>query len=463
MKNILKFNSFINEATLKGNPAFPGEDPEKSSRAFLNAIVGANKEEAERYVRENAPDLNIMANVAKARRIQAGHERELEELAEEAIRKVYGTFIDDVILDLKITNRPQEEMREKMEPGQPEKKVELEDQEIIDEINKRKVIRTIQQGKGLNIKEIINLPMVADRIKEILGEAPGREYIDLLNRISAAAHYFDMTLTPDQKASMFRQAPPGACDIEVKKLGPEEEKEEKPDPEKILQELQDEGEINPDASEYIDDVQSTIIAKAMEFGLLIHESVKGIYKLITQQLLLELSDRLGLEAAEIVISNTETLFDEIEEQAIGKRLQKILGLVINSNKNVQEKIMDIMSGDPDESQNDVASFLEQLHWLVYGKLSQITPARKCLELFHSILDQTIDPRTNQLKPSNQIGTGMNRSMIDSIIDECLSDMEKEKEYQDWKSKYGGQNPSPEDKGNSGPMWGFDWGGGINLN
>jgi len=463
VKNILKFNSFINEATLKGNPAFPGEDPEKSSRAFLNAIVGANKEEAERYVRENAPDLNIMANVAKARRIQAGHERELEELAEEAIRKVYGTFIDDVILDLKITNRPQEEMREKMEPGQPEKKVELEDQEIIDEINKRKVIRTIQQGKGLNIKEIINLPMVADRIKEILGEAPGREYIDLLNRISAAAHYFDMTLTPDQKASMFRQAPPGACDIEVKKLGPEEEKEEKPDPEKILQELQDEGEINPDASEYIDDVQSTIIAKAMEFGLLIHESVKGIYKLITQQLLLELSDRLGLEAAEIVISNTETLFDEIEEQAIGKRLQKILGLVINSNKNVQEKIMDIMSGDPDESQNDVASFLEQLHWLVYGKLSQITPARKCLELFHSILDQTIDPRTNQLKPSNQIGTGMNRSMIDSIIDECLSDMEKEKEYQDWKSKYGGQNPSPEDKGNSGPMWGFDWGGGINLN
>ena len=238
MKNILKFNSFINEATLKGNPAFPGEDPEKSSRAFLNAIVGANKEEAERYVRENAPDLNIMANVAKARRIQAGHERELEELAEEAIRKVYGTFIDDVILDLKITNRPQEEMREKMEPGQPEKKVELEDQEIIDEINKRKVIRTIQQGKGLNIKEIINLPMVADRIKEILGEAPGREYIDLLNRISAAAHYFDMTLTPDQKASMFRQAPPGACDIEVKKLGPEEEKEEKPDPEKKV-ELED--------------------------------------------------------------------------------------------------------------------------------------------------------------------------------------------------------------------------------
>jgi len=463
VKNILKFNSFINEATLKGNPAFPGEDPEKSSRAFLNAIVGANKEEAERYVSPNAPDLNIMANVAKARRFQAGHERELEELAEEAIRKVYGTFIDDVILDLKITNRPQEEMREKMEPGQSEKKVELEDQEIIDEINKRKVIRTIQQGKGLNIKEIINLPMVADRIKEILGEAPGREYIDLLNRISAAAHYFDMTLTPDQKASMFRQAPPGACDIEVKKLGPEEEKEEKPDPEKILQELQDEGEINPDASEYIDDVQSTIIAKAMEFGLLIHESVKGIYKLITQQLLLELSDRLGLEAAEIVISNTETLFDEIEEQAIGKRLQKILGLVINSNKNVQEKIMDIMSGDPDESQNDVASFLEQLHWLVYGKLSQITPARKCLELFHSILDQTIDPRTNQLKPSNQIGTGMNISMIDSIIDECLSDMEKEKEYQDWKSKYGGQNPSPEDKGNSGPMWGFDWGGGINLN
>jgi hypothetical protein len=58
-----------------------------------------------------------------------------------------------------------------------------------------------------------------------------------------------------------------------------------------------------------------VIARATDFGLLIHESVKGIYKLITQVLLMEVGERLGLEAADLVKSNVETFLDEAEEQA----------------------------------------------------------------------------------------------------------------------------------------------------
>lgn len=468
MKNLKKFDNFLSEATLRGNPAFPGEDPNKSEDAFIDAILSANREEAQRMMRETPSDIsNLMGNVGRANNIQRGHEQELSELAEEVIREVYGTFIDDIILDLKIVNRPVQDLKDKMKECkncQLPNIEELDDQRIIDEINRRKIIRTIQQGKGLNVKEIINLPSVAKRLKEILGEVQGEQYRILANKIAAGAHFYDLTLTPEQKSSMFRNAPPGACDIEISK--PKTEEEQKVDPEEILKDIQEEGEINPEMEEVLEGTESKVIARAMDFGLLIHESVKGIYKLITQALLMQVSDSLGLDAAEIVKANTETLFDEIEEQSIGKVLQRILGLVINSNSKVEEIIAEINSSDDFEaSASETAAFMEQLHWLVYGKLSQVQPAKKCLEIFNGILKQVIDPTTKKLKTLDQISNIMDRSMIDPIINECLEDMEAEKKYQEHIAKYGkdsgkGSAPNPpEDKGKFG---GFNFGGfGLN--
>jgi hypothetical protein len=463
MRNIKKFNSFINEASLRGNTGFPGEDPSKSEDSLINAILAANAEEAERLILNNQSDItNLQGNVNRAQAIQSGHEEELSNLAEDIIREVYGSFIDDVILDLKIVNRPVEDLNRKMKECKncslPDLE-ELQDQEIIDEINRRKIIRTVQQGKGLNVKEIINLPSVAKRLKEILGESQGEQYRILANKIAAGAHFYDLTLSPGQKKSMFRQAPPGACDIEIKKPKKKDEEEEV-NPEDILKDIQKNGEINDEIT--LEGTESTVIARAMDFGLLIHESVKGIYKLITQSLLMQVSDNLGLDAAEIVKANTETKFDEIEEQMIGKNLQRILGLVINSNSKVEEILFNINSSDDDfeVSATESAAFMEQLHWLVYGKLSQVQPAKKCLEIFNSILGQVIDPVTKSLKTLDEISNIKDRSMIDPIINECLEDMEAERNYQAHIAKYGkdsgkqsNQNP-PEDKGKFG---GFDFG------
>jgi hypothetical protein len=468
MRKIFNFNSFINEATIKGNPGFPGEDPNKPADSLIDAIISANKEEADRIRREQGDDVfNLMGNVGRAMQIQRGHEEELSDLAEEIIREVYGSFIDDVLLDLKITTAPQSEMHDKMEPCPDcEKIVDLEDQEIIDEINKRKIFRSIQQGKGLNVKEIINLPKVSKRLKEILGDSDGETYRILANKIATGAHFFDLTLTPEQKQNMFRQAPPGACDIQIKTEDKEEKKEEDLDIEKILNDIE-QGEINDEVEQFIEGVGSTVIARATDFGLLIHESVKGIYKLITQVLLMEVGERLGLEAADLVKSNVETFLDEAEEQAIGKKLQMILGIIINSNARVGEIISNINSGDDIEtSANETAYFLEQLHFLVYGKLSQITPAKDCLNLFHSLLEQVIDGNTKKLKTRGEIERIADRSKIDPIINQCLDDMDAEKEYQDYMKKYGsqGRNPDQEEKGDTrGPNLGGPGGFDFNLN
>jgi hypothetical protein len=468
MKNINNFNSFsVNEATIKGNIGFPGEDPEKPSDSFIDAVISANREEADRIQREQGEDVfNLMGNARKAMRLQAGKEKELSDLAEEIISEVYGSFIDDVVLDLKITTRPQQEMKDKMEPCTDcEKKVDLEDQEIIDEINKRKIFRTIQQGKGLNVKEIINLPKVAKRLKQILGDTVGEEYRILANKIATGAHFFDLTLTPDQKQSMFRQAPPGACDIQITKYNPESKEEF--DIDEILNDIE-QGKIDDEVDEAMEGVESRVIARATDFGLLIHESVKGIYKLITQVLLMGVGEDLGIEAADLVKDNTETFFDEIEEQAIGKTLQKILGIIINSNARVGEILFNINSAADDrsltpeqraaaedEAVNNSAYFIEQLHFLVYGKLATIKPARECLEFFHSILEQSIDPETKRLKSREQLMRIPDRSKIDPIINQTLDDMDAEKEYQDYIKKYGKPKKPDGNQGGGSSMPGFD--------
>jgi hypothetical protein len=480
MKKIVKFDNFLSEATIRGNTGFPGETPINNKNQdiyntpgeegnFIDAILTSNSEEAQRMMRETPNDVReLMGNAMEAQRMQRGHEDELSELAVEVIRHIYGTFIDYVIQDLKIVTRPDKSLRDKMKKCKDcelPNLVDLADQEIIDEINRRKIIRTVQQGKGLNVKQIINLPMVSKRLKEILGEREGEEYRILANKIAAGAHFYDLTLTPAQKSSMFRDAPPGACDIKIEK--PEKYKPEDTKPEDILNDIQKEGEINPEVEKALEGAINTVIARALDFGLLIHESVKGIYKLITQTLLMKVGENLGLEAADIVKANTETMIDEIEEQAIGKKLQQIIGIVINTNSRAESILKDLNSNDDYEGS---AAFIEQLHFLFYGKMAQITPAKRFLEMINSVLSQCFNPAGNTLKPISEIGRNMDRREIDTIINQCLDDMDAEREYQDWKNKYGGSQDTPPSEdtnddrpsGFGGPS-GFGDFGGFGLN
>ena len=199
MKNISKFDHFLSEATLRGNTGFPGETPANNKNQdiyntrggegnFIDAILTANQEEAQRMRAEIPQDIsNLMGNAMQAQSMQRGHEQELSDLAVEVIRQVYGTFLDDVILDLKIVTRPDQSLKDKMKEckncGLPNV-VELDDQEIIDEINRRKIIRTVQQGKGLNVKAIINLPMVSKRLKQIFISLIIIVYLVIINGIA---------------------------------------------------------------------------------------------------------------------------------------------------------------------------------------------------------------------------------------------------------------------------------------
>jgi hypothetical protein len=89
-----------------------------------------------------------------------------------------------------------------------------------------------------------------------------------------------------------------------------------------------------------------------------------------------------------------------------------------------------------------------------------------LNLFHSLLEQVIDGNTKKLKTRGEIERIADRSKIDPIINQCLDDMDAEKEYQDYMKKYGSQggNPDQEEKGDTrGPNLGGPGGFDFNLN
>jgi hypothetical protein len=412
--SIINFNDFINEASLKGNEGIPGEGKDVTSPSLLNWITISSDEESRRFEAEHRDDIrNMMGLVGQAGEIQRGHENELSQLAEKTIRKIFGSLIDDVNLDIKLVNpgsKDLKEMHDKMEEH-PDPLEGLEDEGIIDEVKRRKILRTIQQGKGLNVKEIMNLPEFIEGLSQILGADKANTYLSLLNRISNTAQWYDWNIPIGAKESMHKNAPPGACELIIDKKEDGEEEDEEDLVAKILADLEA-GKIDEDDMEdLIDEYQSTVRARAYDLGLLIHEAVKGVYKLITQASLMSVTDTMGLEASEIVKMNTESLFDEIEEQKFGKKIQSMLFKAINDHPDVKRELSKI------DDETDIAAFLEQLHWLFFGKLALIQPAKKMLEIVNDILKK------------GMTGDEIRSRIADPLIKEILEDLEAEKEYQ----------------------------------
>ena len=89
---VKSYQELLDEATLKNNPGIPGSgDDSDDSEDYLAKIETRARERLEALSRRHGQDIpRFMSLVAKARSIQAGHEKELEKLAEESIRSLYG-------------------------------------------------------------------------------------------------------------------------------------------------------------------------------------------------------------------------------------------------------------------------------------------------------------------------------------------------------------------------------------
>ena len=389
---IKKFDKYaMDEASLQGNPGIPGEGdtPGNYLRDVEARAQQVNADFQRRFGREIPM---FMQYVNRARQIQRGHEDALENLAVEVIMEHYGDILDGVNLKVKIQRDNEiQNMMNSVPPEPPEEAMlkALEDAGIISEIHKRKIANNIAQGMAKNTKLILNLEDCADGLVRILGKDLGEEYLLLLNKITEIASFFDWNIPLEVQKEMWTRDKSGfSGSVKVEWDTPEDSD----DSEKLAQDVLDSlmNTYDPDSEDLedlMDSIGPTINALCTEFVMLLHETVKGIYELISAAALPTDDEERG----EIIISNTDTLADELEDLRFGPEMAADLRDFINEFKEVDK--------------------IKNLQEYVWGEMMRMD-AREFLELFGGILSGT-------KKAKDDV-----QEMIDNIA-QSLSDYEME--------------------------------------
>ena len=424
MKSFLDF--LKEEVTIKGNTGVPGEGPEgRGEPSYLRGI----EDEGRRKAQGNPNQIGgrMMQLMDSNRSLVRGKEKEIEEFAEEIIKDVYSGFMDNVELDLQIVrdgnavkNFMDDEDKKKKERNKKskEKKEEKSSLRKSDnaqlklEIDKRKLVNAITQGEAKNTKEIIRMPECLDGLKKIFGDRNGEQLHRQLLEITELADKMDWIIPVNVKAEMMERAPQGmagACSVDWQEEEKEEEKEEENQDlaQNILDQLQnEEGDLN-NMSEELEELMSSgkpiIRARGIDFVMLIHETVKGIYELIASR---------GIPSdttlASNVFLNTETFEDEAEDFKYGPQIASDLRDFINANRKT-------------DRYPNVREF-------VFGKMVEL-PAEEFLKLMKGILMKTPEARTQ----------------VDRLIDEVIEELEGyESELSDYEMKQRFDQPTPEE-------------------
>jgi len=394
MKN---FSKFLEEITIKGNVGMPGEEKGDEPK-YLRDIERKGSEKI-RDVRDPRPLFGeIMNLMQRGKGMVRGKENELEQFAEEMIRSVYSGILDNVDLDIKLV-RDGNEVAQFMEDEECE---ECEDGEKVQrssskelklEVDKRKIANNIIQGEAKNTKLVIEMPECKEGLKKILGDAKGEEYHRLIIEISKIADKLDWIIPVEAKAHMMEMAPEGmagACSVKWP-----EAKEEKPkkSAEDILKSLEEGGDLE-DNKEEIEEMLSTgnpvIKARGIDFPMLLHETVKGIYELIAAAGIPE-----DEKMAKNVMFNTSSFADEAEDFKYGPYIAADLRDFVNKSPNVDK--------------------YPNIREFVFGKLISM-PAEEFLKNMKNILLNSPEART------------LVNGLVDSVIKQLDEYQEKSTEF-----------------------------------
>jgi hypothetical protein len=358
--NLKSFSQFVNEARHEENPAFSDDYKSRFPERIRQEAGETNRRIGGREVSKD-----MRAVVQKILQIQRGHEKELEQLAYDIIMDHYGSILEYVTLKIRFPrdeNEAKEECKE-CAPKPPKKKIT--DRRTIAEINRRKVGKMVMQAEAKRSKALLNF--AREGLIDILGEENGNLYVQLLNQIGDMAHFADL-ITPEDVMLGFwtRNNPAGVVSVSWDK---KEEKEEVA--KEVLDSLeQDEEPRKEDLEElFADEDTPQILAIGNDFSMLLHEAIKGIWQLIISAAIPE-----DITVSNVVIENTDTLADEIEDLKYGPFIAKDLLAFVNSR--YSDKV------------DSIDNFRERL----FGKMITESNPMTFLKMIRAILMQDYSPK-----------------------------------------------------------------------
>jgi len=200
---------------------------------------------------------------------------------------------------------------EDQEEENPEEVEELTNKDVSMAIDKKKILNMITQGEGKATKDIIKFSEVVETgLREILGDSY-RELLDVWVKTSEVAHKLDWSVTDKAKGSMMKNMPgglAGAVDLTWENATSKFNKIH------LLTENTDFNKI-------------VIRAYGIDFPMLLHESIKGIY-LLLQSSAIKKDD----EIAEEIKRATSSFKDESQDFKYGVVAQNMFRDFINDCK-----------------------------------------------------------------------------------------------------------------------------------
>ena len=415
---IKDFEKFLEEITIKGNPAIPGEGDKKGDESpYLSDVEKRAKERMNITGAQSTSDLGskLMSLLTKSNKYVTGNEKALEDLAKEVMEVNFGWILDRYSIDLDIKlfksggqiKKFMDESEEEENPEAEAEFIEVTEEDIRNEVHKRKIANLIIQGESKNTKHILHSQEVKDGLNEIYGTQKAEEIFKIWDEMSKTADKLDWLIPTTSRSQMMEQNPEGlsgACGYGWKKTEKEKEETQEEESEEEYTEWTggDEEEwTGGDEEEFYDDETYTdfvaseefnytpiLRARGIDFPMLLHESVKGLFELLS----------LGgipsdPRAAKVALSETGSR-DEPEDWKYGPEIARDFRTFVNKNTKVQE----------------YPNIKEELFKRLIDK--ETMPTEEFLELFRGILSN---------KP-------FARRKIDSMIDEIIESIEEMERY-----------------------------------
>ena len=383
MRRIKKFNEA--EEWIYGSPGIPGQPSRKEGEEdYLSKIWNKRKEQ----IRQQGPGIFDLKGSAQAVR---GHEIELETLLEKVFTNIYKGLVERYNIKFDIKFADQRNIGSLLNI-----KESLESEKY-----KRKLINLVGQGEAKNMMYVFHNEEFKQGIYDIFGEDKGKKLINLWTEIVKSVDYIDVNrpINSTWNSSFVKSSVGGACKISWKKnedlnedfddytlfMDDEENDEDNDnkndkndnDVDYLLMKALKNGdfdeaeEIQKDnklPESYIrDNFTPVITSRGIDFTMLIHEAIKGLYLVLSI---------IGLpkekQMAKLVLNKGYAIREEPEEFKWGPMIAADLRDFINESPKLTDDIL-----------NKYTNIREQF-WIYMLKL----PADEFLELFRMILNKS---------------------------------------------------------------------------
>ena len=328
------FSQFLKEEIdLRGNQGIP-DDFISSADRQARTNLGVNIEDP-RQLGVYGPQIGRLIGQSQQIMAQGGQlnvrKRQLEKLAYDLVMSQYGEILEasekpvELVIKFVEEGEVNQEIPEMGEVPSFPKKEEIKDPELKKAVDKKKILNAINQGEAKATKRIISL--VGPGLQEIFGNR-SEEILKVWLDTTDIADKLDWVFPLEMKSKMMKDVPQGmagACQVKWEKE--KEDEEESQDEENSYKD--EDGTIMTGDQEDFDKI--VITAVGIDFPMLVHETVKGIWSLIKSGVIKD-----DEELAELIAQNTSSFEDEAQDFRYGVAMQAMFRDFINACKDANK-------------------------------------------------------------------------------------------------------------------------------